>query len=92
MDLFLNDERIPILYEAIYKEYKMPLFYKNKIEGMQHLFFCPWCGVKLPKSLRHEWINILENEYHINNPMRDEQAELIPIEFKTKEWWVKRGL
>ena len=54
----------------------------------QQLNFCPWCGVQLPKSLRDTWCNILIDEYHVDSPWDDQ----IPSEFKTDEWWKKRGL
>ena len=57
----------------------------------QLLFFCPWCGSKLPEVLEEEWGDILEKEYGIKDPCWDEE-HLVPKEFKTDEWWKKRGL
>jgi len=51
---------------------------------------CPWCGVNLPKSLETEWEHVLIDDYQIDNPIENEN--LIPTEFKTDEWWKKRGL
>ena len=94
IDLFLEDPRIPIYYDSTYREYYIPLLKKNRniITAAQCIDYCPWCGTKLPKSVREEWFDILEKEYGIDHPRYDEQEKLIPEEFKTDEWWKKRGL
>ncbi len=92
MDEFLEDIRIPLNYDPVFREYLMPLSYRGKITALQGLDYCPWCGTKLPKSVREEWFDILEKEYGIDHPRYDEQEKLIPEEFKTDEWWKKRGL
>ena len=55
------------------------------------LFFCPWCGKELPEDLDGIWGQILENEYGLTEEERDNGAK-VPEEFKTDEWWKKRGL
>ena len=60
------------------------------------LFYCPWCGKKLPKKLSHKMEEILEREYNItaknwDAPGWDDEKDL-PKEFLTDEWWKKRGL
>lgn len=65
-------------------------FRKNRI---MMLSFCPWCGVKLPKPLMSKMFKVIWEEYGI--PL--EEADIyeftnIPDEFKTDEWWKKRGL
>jgi len=92
MDLFLEDQRIPILYLAKYREYNIPLLYKNKITALQGIMYCPWCSKKLPERLRDKWFEILEKEYNLDDPRREEQEGLIPEEFEADEWWKKRGL
>lgn len=52
---------------------------------------CPWCGNNLPRDLTDEWFDILEKEYNITDPS-DTESHLVPEEFKTDEWWKKRGL
>jgi len=92
MDLFLEDQRVPILYLAKYREYNIPLLYKNKVTALQGIMYCPWCNKKLPERLRDKWFEILEKEYNLDDPRREEQEKLIPEEFETDEWWKKRGL
>jgi len=92
MDLFLEDQRVPILYLAKYREYNIPLLYKSKITALQGIMYCPWCSKKLPERLRDKWFEILEKEYNLDDPRREEQEKFIPEEFETDEWWKKRGL
>jgi hypothetical protein len=60
-----------------------------------HISYCPFCGSKLPELLVDERWNIILEELgpdylpdDDNNPPRKE----LPEEFKTDEWWKKRGL
>ena len=53
--------------------------------------YCPWCGVQLPKELGEEWCDVLEKELGINDMDRDIFAAL-PEEFRTEQWWRRRGL
>jgi len=92
MGLFLEDIRIPIQYSPVYREYSIPLLYKGKITALQRIFYCPWCNIKLPTSLRADWFNILEQEYNLDDPWDLEQEKLVPEEFKTDEWWISRSL
>ena len=55
------------------------------------IWYCPWCGTKLPKELGDEWMDTLYNEYGIQRP-NFEDADKVPEEFKSDKWWKKRGL
>ena len=56
---------------------------------MQLINFCPWCGTKLPKSLEQEMGDILIDTLGLDDIDDDPH---MPEEFKTDEWWKKRGL
>jgi hypothetical protein len=56
----------------------------------QKMFYCPWCGTSLPKDLSESLALVLQKEYGIEDVIFD--REKIPPEFKTDEWWKKRGL
>ncbi len=85
-----------VIYRQRYREY---FIYTNEEERhpdepfnmLADIFYCPWCGTKLPKSLPDEWDDILEKEYGIEDPT-DSDREKVPAEFWTDEWWKKRGL
>ncbi len=57
---------------------------------IQMINFCPWCGERLPKSLRDEFFSALEKEYNIEADVGS--LSNVPPEFRTDEWWKKRGL
>ena len=52
--------------------------------------YCPYCGAKLHDSLVLEYEDELEKA--VGKEFCDIKAEEIPDEFKSDEWWKKRGL
>ncbi len=55
--------------------------------------FCPMCGTKLPADLIDEWMAIIEQRFHMSGGfLSNREQKKIPKEFKTDEWWKKRGL
>lgn len=95
MDLFLKDPRVAIVYWPCFRVYAIPFLQKGKcisyVTKGSALDHCPWCAKKLPKNLTDEWFATLEKEYNLNDPDSKEQQRLVPKEFKTDEWWKKRG-
>jgi uncharacterized protein DUF6980 len=90
----IQDERVdglskgdtPIGFNPKFREYGL----KCQDEGStawQIIRFCPWCGSRLPKGLRDQWFDVLE-QLGIEDPWEQE----VPEEFKTEEWWIERGL
>ena len=92
MRICLEDIRVQIKYNPIFREYFIPLLYKEELVAKQGILYCPWCGSSLPKSLRDPYFDILETEYGIDDTCGLQQEKLIPEEFKTDAWWKKRGL
>ncbi|MGL4555190.1 MAG: DUF6980 family protein [Gemmataceae bacterium] len=45
------------------------------------IYFCPWCGTRLPESLRDRWF--VELEALGIDPNGDE----VPDRFRSSEWW-----
>ena len=62
-------------YDARFDEYWIPAG-----GARQLLFYCPWCGDRLPPSQRHRWFDKLEARDI--NPITDP----IPAEFQSGEW------
>lgn len=87
MEESLLDYRTSIKYGPVFREY-----YLAGEKGSM-IWYCPWCGTKLNKDLRDEFFDILEQEYKIETNIGDcfDRIDL-PPEFKTDEWWKKRGL
>jgi len=52
--------------------------------GRSHIsiYFCPWCGKKLPESKRDRWFDELE-KLGFNDPFE----ENIPLEFMDDTWY-----
>lgn len=92
MDSILDQSEGEPIYKIDYYPHKREYFLES-IEGyICTIYFCPWCGSKLPKNLHKEWFDILEKEYGLDLPDIPDQKKKIPAEFKTDEWWKKRRL
>lgn len=103
MDFLLDENKVAIYYNPIYKEYFIRLWsYPN---AKHVIYYCPWCGHEFTPSLINEYFDTLQKEYNINycdcldyyfewheeKPEEEKEIEL-PEEFKSDEWWKKRGL
>jgi hypothetical protein len=47
--------------------------------------FCPWCGTKLPDSLRDRWFDRLD-ELGL-----EPEDEAVPKEMMSDQWWREGG-
>ncbi len=73
------DEKV-ICYIPKYREYGIPC--SDEISMIQ-IYHCPWCGKKLPTSLREQWFDELE-KLGFDSPLLDDS---IPQKYKTDIWW-----
>jgi hypothetical protein len=89
MEKFLQDSKVPLEYYPIAREYGIKL---RGSSAIQLFDYCPWCGSKLPGSLRDEFFNILKVEYGVYTDFDIKADPKISQEFKSDEWWKKRGL
>ena len=71
-----------IKYSSQFDEYG--LIIHDGGNSLVEIYFCPWCGEKLPESKRDTWFNKLE-ELGFDNP----SEENIPKEFLSDEWYRK---
>lgn len=87
----ITEKDAPVRYSHKFRE-----FYLHSIKDDSISFtidFCPWCGSHFPKNLRDDFFETLNQEYNIaTNIFRFNKEKSIPPEFKTDEWWKKRGL
>ena len=96
--LIIAVERKEIVYDK--QSGAFWFYFKREFEnsyGLHYLGFCPYCGAKLPKSRTScdehgESIYIKEIEKTLGKDYCDITDDEIPEEFKTDEWWIKRGL
>ncbi len=90
MEYYASNKNSLLEYDPTVRSYRF-IIYDSKNGTHQMLWYCPWCGRKLPEELDEEWGEILEKEYGIEEPGWKKLEEL-PEEFRTDEWWKKRGL
>ena len=90
MNLHIHEKERIILYRDQTREYAI----RACGHIIQPLTFCPWCGIKLPHSLRDAFFETLQKEYGLDVSILeiDDSDARIPAEFKTDKWWKKRGL
>ena len=104
MERQLEDKRVTIQYSPIFREYYIYVIdwwipieeireTKDLITATQRIDYCPWCGTKLPNSLRDQYFEILQNE-HVQeiDILGIKDNKKVPEEFKSDKWWKKRGL
>jgi hypothetical protein len=84
----LIDKKKTLHYSKKFREYGVNM---AKSTGCMLMDHCIFCGKKLPNELSDEWIAVLRKEYGLSDPW-EKNAQLIPQEFLTDEWWRKRGL
>jgi hypothetical protein len=90
MTMHLASGELHFVYMRNTREYAID-YKKEYGGGVQLINYCPWCGDKLPKSLREELGNIVFNQLKLDSfPLGDDPKT--PKEFKTDEWWKKRNL
>ena len=85
----INDPRTPFAYNQVLRWHYVIC---EKRSTDQLLFYCPWCGKELPKSLNEEYYAILYDELQLEPEFNVLETPGLPEEFKTDEWWKKRGL
>ena len=56
---------------------------RNSATGMYLIHFCPWCGSRLPRSLREEWYR------YVWDPKSLDMQTKIPKLFRTDQWWIE---
>jgi len=74
----LEDEN-SVVYVSKFREYGVPVL--DRGTSYVVIKFCPWCGVRLPPSLRGEWLEALKQRGV------SPDSKNIPPEFLSDLWW-----
>ncbi len=76
MDQHPQNEWDAIRYDPKFDEYTI-------LSGgaLQQLYYCPFCGERLPESKRDEWFDQLEAR-GVGDPWNDE----VPVEYQSDVW------
>jgi hypothetical protein len=72
---------IPIVYTPKYREYSLRVL--DGGTSTIEVVFCPWCGHKLPESLRDRWFEELKR-LGIDPVSSD-----VPAEFQDDRWFAR---
>lgn len=96
MGIYSGEERLYSDYRSWARQYFW-YTYRTDREGnveypKENMPTCPYCNTELPKSLLSEWRRITEGELGVYDMPYEARLDKIPEEFRTEEWWVKRGL
>jgi hypothetical protein len=75
---YVLGEQPLVVYVPKFREYGLP--YPDS-ESYQLINFCPWCGARLPASLRDEWFDRL-SELGL-----EPEDPGVPAQMRTDEWW-----
>ncbi|WP_162924948.1 DUF6980 family protein [Mycetocola zhujimingii] len=91
---FLEDERVPIHYYAPERQYAITVF-NGPPDGegphpIQLLFYCPWCGAKLPMELGDQWHEDLGALLGEDFLLLLDVEGAIPAAYESDEWWQGR--
>ena len=78
MRTMIDDERVPVSYLPRFREFAIETSTTLVVEVF---YWCPWCGAKLPESLRDELGDRLEA---LGLNIFDEN---IPEKFRSDQWW-----
>jgi hypothetical protein len=69
MDAYATEKNSLVDYDSYTRSYT---FFVDSPNGThQAIWFCPWCGAKLPELLADTWVAILKKEYDIDDPFRE---------------------
>ncbi len=79
MTLYIDDEDMIVLYVPKFRQYGIQVL--DGGSSYIEIKYCPWCGSKLPESLRDRWLEELEKlGLEFGSPE-------IPEKYKTDLWW-----
>lgn len=76
--------RVQITYVPKFREYGIDV---EDSSAFQVIDFCPWCGAKLPDSLRDRFFDLIEG-MGADDPLDSD----LPIDFRRDAWWRVRGI
>ncbi len=82
----LQEKEKIVVYQSYFRLYLLRANYWNTAT----IYFCPWCGKKLPKHLANSFFETIQAE--LETLAMTDDFDKLPQEFRTDEWWKKRGL
>ena len=90
MAVMIDDKRFPVKYIPMFREYGISAVKPS--HAVQQMNYCPWCGQKLPESLRDEWFDEIDelglDDIDLGSIVDGDPR--IPEDMKSDAWWRKR--
>ena len=87
-----NFLKSPIRYEEASRKYSILLYSEmDNLLGCP-MEYCPYCGTRLPEPIGPDYYLLQEYGYDYIRDEDEPEYKAPPEEFKTDEWWKKRGL
>ena len=84
MSYYLNQEDRVVLYKKQFREYGIRIL--DGGNSFILISYCPWCGKKLPLSLRDKWFDLI-----FALGLDPDQSDL-PEEYYSDKWWIDENL
>lgn len=81
----LDSPDVFLVWVSALDEYGIPV--RDGSGSIRLIRYCPWCGARLPESKRERWLQELA-KLGIDDPTTQDAPE----EFKTDQWWRRRGI
>ena len=79
MQAAIDDPDVPLVYTPKFREVGIRVL--DGGDSSILIQYCPWCGVRLPESLRSQWFDKLES-LHI-----DPYGDAIPEPYLDDRWY-----
>ncbi len=79
MERHIDNKELSLIFIPKFREYG--ILYTDGGTSFQVIGYCPWCGSRLPESLRDEWFDAIENMG------LEPDDENIPEEYLSEEWY-----
>lgn len=80
METHLEGKEVDIVFINEFREYGIS--YLDGGTSMQVIYYCPWCGKKLPPSLRSKWFKQI-----FSLGLDPDDDKKIPKRFLSEEWY-----
>lgn len=74
------DQDVPVIFVPKFREYGIQVF--DGGTSFHALNFCPWCGTRLPSSLRDKWFDEMERM-----GVDPSEAGTIPEGYEDHRWY-----
>lgn len=80
MESHLQSGELEFKFNPKFREYGIVI--TDGGQSIQTIVYCPWCGSKLPSSLRDKWFEIVCDKLGFEPGDKN-----IPEKYHSEEWW-----